>query len=365
MKKLMVVTNHVALVYKQGELKKVLTAGNYWLGFGEQAQIYNMAELFNAPISLDVLLQHNDFVAITDVITVGDNELVLVYQDKSFKKVLNAGKYAFWKGLTAYTFIRVDLTKYEITEPVDRNLLEKSPMSLFTRVYRVESHEQALMFVDGKFERVLGPGNYIWWKNSTVIQVAKTDMRQLAMEITGQEILTKDKAQLRINFTIQYKVADVMKALLENRDFDKQLYVVMQLALREFVGRMTFDELMEGKERISEQVLALTAGKAAALGVQLITCGVKDIILPGDVKDIMNQVLIAEKKAQANIITRREETASTRSLLNTAKMMEENAMLYKLKEMEYVEKIAEKINTISVSGSGQIVEQLKQIFIKQ
>lgn len=96
----------------------------------------------------------------------------------------------------------------------------------------------------------------------------------------------------------------------------------------------------------------------------MLDCGVKDIVLPGDIKDIMNQVLIAEKKAQANLITRREETASTRSLLNTAKLMEDNAMLYKLKEMEYVEKIAEKINNISLSGSGQIVDQLKQIFVK-
>jgi len=111
--------------------------------------------------------------------------------------------------------------------------------------------------------------------------------------------------------------------------------------------------------------MGTTLDAAAGLGVHLIACGVKDIILPGDVKDIMNQVLVAEKRAQANIITRREETASTRSLLNTAKLMEENAMLYKLKEMEYVEKIAEKINTISVSGSGQIVDQLKQIFVKQ
>lgn len=69
-----------------------------------------------------------------------------------------------------------------------------------------------------------------------------------------------------------------------------------------------------------------------------------------------------KKRAQANIITRREETASTRSLLNTAKLMEENAMLFKLKEMEYVEKIAERINSISLSGSNQIVEQFKTLF---
>jgi hypothetical protein len=92
-------------------------------------------------------------------------------------------------------------------------------------------------------------------------------------------------------------------------------------------------------------------------------CGVRDIILPGEMKDIMNQVLIAQKKAEANVIMRREETASTRSLLNTAKLMEENAMLFKLKEMEYVEKIADKINSISLSGGNQIIDQLKDIFV--
>jgi hypothetical protein len=78
----------------------------------------------------------------------------------------------------------------------------------------------------------------------------------------------------------------------------------------------------------------------------------------------MNQVIIAEKQAQANVIMRREETASTRSLLNTAKLMEENAVLFRLKEFEYIEKIAEKINQITLSsGNGQIIEQLRELFV--
>src|SRR5690606_10154061 len=86
------------------------------------------------------------------------------------------------------------------------------------------------------------------------------------------------------------------------------------------------------------------------------------LILTGEMKDIMNQVLVAQKKAQANVIIRREENASTRSLLNTAKLMEENEMLYKLKEMEFVENIADKIGEITVSGNGGMVKQLKEIF---
>jgi regulator of protease activity HflC (stomatin/prohibitin superfamily) len=136
----------------------------------------------------------------------------------------------------------------------------------------------------------------------------------------------------------------------------------MQLALREYIGKYSLDELLENKESISESILKTISVSAGKLGVEISACGIRDIILPGEVKEIMNQVLIAEKKAQANIITRREETASTRSLLNTAKLMEDNAMLFKLKEMEYVEKIADKINTISLSGGNQIIAQLRDIF---
>ncbi|WP_343523517.1 slipin family protein [Pedobacter sp.] len=365
MKRVTINTNYVGLVFKKGKLKNVLTAGTYWLGFGEDMTLYDMGkEYFFTLAELEVLLTNTDFIDLVHVVDVADNELALVYRNGNFKSVLTAGKHAIWKGLSAYNFVKVDINNINIDEAIDKNLLEKAPLLNYIRAYKVESFEKALLFIDGKFERIMEAGNYVYWKNSTSIQVLKTDIRQLNMEITGQEILTKDKAQLRVNFSIQYKVDDMMRALLENKEFEKQLYITMQLALRECIGLMTFDELMEGKEKVAEMVMSITLDKVENLGIKLTNCGVKDIVLPGDVKEIMNQVLIAEKRAQANIITRREETASTRSLLNTAKLMEDNSMLYKLKEMEYVEKIAEKINTISLSGSGQIVDQLKQIFVK-
>ncbi|WP_243643656.1 slipin family protein [uncultured Tenacibaculum sp.] len=180
--------------------------------------------------------------------------------------------------------------------------------------------------------------------------------------MSGQELLTKDKAAIRVNFYTTYKVTDIEKALLANKDYEKQLYVAMQLALREYIGTYTLDELLDNKEDISNLVLEATKKVVNKLGVVVIDCGIRDVILPGDMKEIMNQVLLAQKKAQANSITRREETAATRSLLNTAKLMENNEMLFKLKEMEYVEKIADKIGEITVSGNGNMVKQLKDIF---
>jgi regulator of protease activity HflC (stomatin/prohibitin superfamily) len=220
------------------------------------------------------------------------------------------------------------------------------------------------MFVDGRFEKVLQSGVYYWWKNAITLHISKVDKRQQQLEINGQEILTKDKAALRINAWAQYKVVDIQKAVLDNKEYDMQLYVAFQLSLREYIGGFTFDELLEKKDSIAAFVLQQVQSNAAALGVSVAGFGIRDIILPGDVKEIMNQVLVAEKKAQANSIMRREETASTRSLLNTARLMEDNAMLWKLKEMEYIEKIADKVNNISVSGNGLLIDQLKGIFVQ-
>ncbi len=362
MKQVKVNAYQVGLVFKNGTYQRMLKEGKYWL-WNETAIVYDLNKPFVAPIELNILLQDTMLADALHVVDVKDNEIVLQYENGLLKLVLNAGRYTYWKGMIDYQFVHADISKIEITENIDRTVLLSRPVIGYVRTYSVESYEKALLFVDGKYVQTLQSGIYTWWKNSIAIHVGKVDIRQQQLEVNGQEILTKDKAALRINAWAQYKVADIEKALLQNKDYDKQLYVAFQLALREYIAGFSFDELLEKKETIAPYILQRAKAEAAALGVEVTGFGIRDIILPGDVKEIMNQVLIAEKKAQANTIMRREETASTRSLLNTAKLMEENAMLWKLKEMEYVEKIADKISNISVSGNGALVEQLKQIFV--
>ena len=355
----------VGLVFKNDAYQYMLKEGKYWFWKNVQVYVYDLTKPFVPLIELNILLQDQALAEMLHVVEVKDNEIVLLYENGLLKQVLTAGRYTFWKSAVQYQFVRADISKIEITENIDRSVLQNRLVQPFVRSYDVQSHEKALLFVDGKFVKVLEPGVHYWWKNSISINVAKVDNRQQQMEINGQEILTKDKAALRINAWAQYKVVNIEKAVMENKEWDKQLYVSFQLALREYISGFLFDELLEKKESMSPFILQRVQPKAEALGIEVSGIGIRDIILPGDVKEIMNGVLIAEKKAQANIIMRREETASTRSLLNTAKLMEENAMLWKLKEMEYVEKIADKISNISVTGNGVLIEQLKQIFVPQ
>lgn len=361
MKRVKINAYQIGLVFKDGVYQKMLKEGKYWL-WNETAILYDLNKPFHPFVDLNILLQDAALANELHVVEVKDNEIALQYENGLLKNVLTAGRYTFWKGIIHYEFVKADISKIEITENISRAVLQHKLVAPFVRSYTVESYEKALLFVDGKYAQLLTSGVYYWYKNNITILVAKVDTRMQQLEVNGQEILTKDKAALRINAQAQYRVADIEKAVLQNKEYDKQLYVAFQLALREYIAGYSFDEVLEKKDAMAPFVLEQVKAKADALGIEVIGFGIRDIILPGDVKEIMNKVLIAEKNAQANTIMRREETASTRSLLNTARLMEENAMLWKLKEMEYVEKIADKIGEITVSGNGALLEQLKQIF---
>ncbi|ROH97482.1 SPFH domain/Band 7 family protein [Chryseobacterium daecheongense] len=354
----------VGLVYKNRKLMEILEEGNYWVLGNKSIEIHEMKDPFKTTNDLNLLLQNENLSSKLEVIEVKDGEIVLVYENGIFKEVLNVGQYAFWKGILNKEFQKIDMTKVEITENISTTILENIKLRSFTRKFVVTNQHKGLLLIDGKLDKVLEAGTYYFWNNETSVEVRSNDMRMQQMEIAGQELLTKDKAMLRINFYVRYQVADIIKALMENKEYDKQLYILMQLALREFVGALTLDELLLKKDTVGKEILENLGNKAEDLGLKAVDAGIRDVILTGEMKEIMNQVLIAEKKAQANSIMRREETASTRSLLNTAKLMEENEVLWKLKEMEYMEKIADKIGDITVSGNSNIVSQLKEIFTK-
>lgn len=365
MKKVTINAYKVGLLYKNGTYQRMVRKGDYWIWKrSDNIEVYDLTRPFTPACELNILLKDKELAEALHVIEVKDNELVLQYENGLLKQVLTPGRYAYWKGIIIYGFARLDLSKIEITENLDRVTLLHRLVAPYVRTYTIESYEKGLLFVDGRYVKMLESGVYYWWKNSIMINVGKVDIRQLQLEINGQEILTRDKAALRINAWAQYRIVDIEKALLQNKEYEKQLYIAFQLALREYIGGLSFDELLEKKETAIPYVLEKVAGQAETLGVQVTGFGIRDIVLPGDVKEIMNQVLVAEKKAQANIILRREETASTRNLLNTARLMEDNPMLFRLKEMEYVEKIAEKVSSISVNSNGVLIDQLRQIFIK-
>jgi hypothetical protein len=362
LQKVKIPKGQIGLVFKKGDYETFLLEGEQYL-WNKQLRLFNLNYIFSPPIELEILLEDKELAKLLDVVDIKDNELGICFEEGKFKQILTTGRYVFWKNRKEREIKIYDRSDYNIPDELDKGLFGRLELQPFIRSFTVEPTEKALFYENYNFKKVVDAGKYYFWKNETVITILTFDLRQQQLEVLGQEILTKDKAGIRINFLASYKIIDVEKVGLEVKDYKGHLYTALQLALREYAGDLSLDEILVKKEDIGTYVFDKVKDKAIAIGVELLDAGVKDIILPGEIKDILNQVLIAEKKAQANIITRREETASTRSLLNTAKLMEDNPVLFKLKELEYVERLSEKISQINVSGGGHILEQLKDMLV--
>jgi len=293
-----------------------------------------------------------------DVVTTGANEIAVVYHNDRVTLIMApATRHLFTKGVHK---IRVE--RYGIVDKLDvdprlakRLLAGNDPMlkavadkAIYARI--VPEGHVGLLYIDGELARSLTPGFHAFFAVEREVSVELYDTRVQTLEVSGQEILTKDKVSLRINLTATYQLTDVEKAVRETKDPLDHLYKEVQFGLRGAVGTRTLDALLEDKAVIDQSVADHLKARFEAIGVTVKSVGVKDIILPGDMKELLGKVVEAEKAAQANVIRRREETNATRSLLNTAKVMEANAVALRLKELETLEKITDKIGNISVYG---------------
>ncbi|MDF2532813.1 MAG: hypothetical protein K0Q65_2394 [Clostridia bacterium] len=365
--KYIVNTQEVGLLFKSNSFVKALTAGTYRVMSFSNKCIMSipMTGKLETPYELSLLLKDKTLAEMVDVINIKDNELALHYVDGNFSDILTFGTHAYFNTIKKHTFIVLDSNSPFLPSEIDLNIFNRE---YFRRegykhisAYAVPIGKLGILTVNGEFIKTLASGNHYFLKGINSVEVKLVDTRKNLLEISGQELLSEDKVTLRMNFICQYRVTDTIKVALEFDNFEQQLYTMIQLALREFVATKKLDELLAQKHEIGSIILSTVRQKQEQFGVELMEAGVKDIILPGDIKEILNTVLIAEKKAFANVITRREETASTRSLLNTAKLMEENKTLYKLKELEYLERICDKVGNISLSSSAGILDQLSQL----
>jgi len=301
-----------------------------------------------------------------EIVFAGPNEVAIISFDGEPKHlVLPNTTRAFWKALTQVDVEKID-TSTELQ--VSKHHLDKLDMARSGSVIAaaiVEAHEAGLLMVDGELKERLPPGRHAFWQVARAVKITKIDLRPQPLEITAQEILTKDRVGIRVTLTAFTKVTNPEQAALATSDVAGTLYRLVQFAIREAVATRTLDEILAARDSIDQEVRAFVTERAQALGAEVGDIGVKDVILPGDVRELLNKVVEAERVAKANLIRRQEETAATRSLLNTSKLMENNPLLLRLKELEALEKLVEKVGRIDLhagAGSGGFDALLQNLY---
>ena len=353
------------LLFKNGKFVKIMSPGvNYFIGKWRYTwSIFNISSPIMESSWTDILISNypKTVEEYFQVVNTSDSQVAVIYLDNKLHKVISPGiKKLVWKILADVRVEYIDISQhFEIpTEKVQlfaSRLLDNSQIKTFT----VAQGYEGLMYVNGKLIKNLPADTYAFFKGQNNVEMPMIDMRKNGMEVQGQEILTNDRVSIRLNFEAVYRVTDSIKAVTKVKDYIDFIYKQIQLALRKAVSSKTLDEILASKESLSNDIRDLVATTIEEIGVTLDSAGVKDIILPGDMRAILNKVVLAQKEAQANNIKRREEVAATRSLLNTAKMLEDNPVLMKLKEFEVLEKVSENVEKLNVFGGlNEIIKQL-------
>ena len=264
----------------------------------------------------------------------------------------------FWKVATKVDVERIDVASDPKVAARHLTMVARERNTLVAE-HVVENHEAGLLFVEGRLIERLAPGRHAFWTAGRKIEVKHLDLRPQAVEITAQEMLTKDRIALRVTLTALRRIVDPERAVSAVVDVDGWLYRLVQFAIREAVAARTLDEVLSAKSALDAELRGFVRERLGETGIEVTELGVKDVILPGEIRELVNKVVEAERTAKANLIRRQEETAATRSLLNTAKLMEENPLLLRLKELESLERLVEKVGRIDLhAGDGAGLDAL-------
>jgi regulator of protease activity HflC (stomatin/prohibitin superfamily) len=176
----------------------------------------------------------------------------------------------------------------------------------------IKDTHRGLYYEDGVLLRVLGAGRHkvkkpgAWpWSDQPKVEVVLVDMRARDLTIKGQEILTADKVAIRVSILVQFSVVDPKAALHAVANYEDRLYSDVQLAARRSLAAMTLEEILTNRTRLSEEILQDLKESAASYGVAISRADVKDLVFPGNLQEIMNRVLAAERMSQAQLVEAR------------------------------------------------------------
>jgi regulator of protease activity HflC (stomatin/prohibitin superfamily) len=179
----------------------------------------------------------------------------------------------------------------------------------------IKDTHRGLWYEDGVLTKVLEAGRYViprpldlGFTRRPMVEVVLIDIRERDLTIKGQEILTADKVALRVSIIVQFRVTDPRAALHAVANYEERLYSDVQLAARRSLASTTLEEILTNRNRLSEDILRDVKEAAGSYGVAIVRADVKDLIFPGNLQEIMNRVLAAERMSQAQMVEARTKS---------------------------------------------------------
>ena len=349
--KIKIAKHEYGLHFIEDEFQEVLKPGTYRF-FDPQGkhrvEVSSQLKPWLSNIKLDDIIFSGKLKGLAEVVDLKDDQRGIAWVDGRFEALLEPGRYVYWLGPKEVNIDIIDAKTIRFQHESLHKILQTSIGNFVLISKIVPPHHVGLLYYDGKLVETMPPGLYAFWKDTVDVEMVNVDLRERIVDITGQDVMTADKVTLRMNTSFGYQVVDAQKMAQAVEDVQQALYRETQLALRNVVGHRELEQFLADKNEIAVEAEQMLKARADAFGVKVLSFGIRDVILPGEMKDLLNKVTEAKKAAEANLIVRREETAAMRSQANTAKLLENNPTLMRLRELEVLEKIVE-------SGKLQVI----------
>jgi regulator of protease activity HflC (stomatin/prohibitin superfamily) len=357
--------HEIGLVFRRGDLSRVLEPGRHILPErllpDTRIEKHSMLDTRFRHDSLDTLVENETLRSHLEIVDLSEDDRAVVWRNGCLYDFVGSGRYAYWKTPHTLKVEAFNVAEVEFRHPQRDAIMTMPQAPEHLLGVDVDSHERLLVRRGGELVGVYGGGRHAFWSRGRLITWTAVDMREQIADVAGQEIMTADKVTLRLNLVVAWRVTDPERSTSVVDNAAGAVYREAQLALRAAVGTRELDRLLSDKDKVANEVRASITPRASGFGVAIASVGIRDIVLPGEMKTILNQVIEAEKKAEANLIRRREETAAARSQANTAKLLAEHPVLLRMKELESLEAILRDARTTFVFGSGDITRQVKSL----
>ena len=191
---------------------------------------------------------------------------------------------------------------------------------LFVMVIRqVNQYERGVMLTFGKFTGIKEPG----WRIVVPIfqSMKKIDIRTKAVDVPDQEAITKDNIPVRINAVVYYKVMDAGKAMLEVENYFWAVSQIAQTNMRNAVGEVTLDELLQNRAQIAEKIKTIVDTITDPWGIDVEAVELQDVVIPEELKRTISKEAEAEREKRAVIIKAEGDKLAADNLATAAKTL--------------------------------------------
>jgi len=229
----------------------------------------------------------------------------------------------------------------------------------------LKEYERGVIFRLGRVKQAAaGPG--IIWVFRPLDQIVRVSLRQEAMEVPPQDVITRDNVTLKVNAVITLRVVDPTKAVIEVANYIYQTSQFAQTTLRSVLGEVDLDGLLAHREALNLRIQTLIDGHTAPFGVKVVSVEVKQVDMPETMLRAMAKQAEAERERRAKIIHAEGEFNAAAKLVEAAALMATQPMTLQLRYLQTLTEIGvEKNTTIVFPLPMELMNLLNRTFTAQ